>query len=646
MEPGDHQKPFLTESAQPRDSVSARASLKPWILKSPALILLLVITLSLIGLIEYAFHSLPSADNLGVIENALHISTVAKRADFYVSTVVTHIQGTTETLVVTYAPNCPPSSTCAPPPQYWLPVGTITIGPQKTPAPASTSTSSTSSISVTPPTAPPPQHWLPAPSLITVFTKTQYFVGAFLSTVLAVVFALPWIIIDARIKSLEPFHQLSSDEGASARKTLFMDYASPSFIVAPFKALLSGHWAPFITSILSICTIALTPIAPEFISIRVEGACVDSCTASLSVFPIAGRLLEAILAFMVALEILLIVILWRWHTGVFAEPHSIAGLATLFHNHEVLADFQGAVAAIGGSGENTFNPILQQRYRIDYYTCSNGSTGYGFVPLVPRMQPEHESQQYDYPHQAAQPLTTNFPHRTRSLGLLVLIIGLIVVIVYYKVMQYDNSGFEVFMDSQGFGVRFLFTFVGVVIARYWTMIFRDLATMEAFNNLSLRSSKASNSILLAKLLNPITSIFPTLLRGHLFTALVATCAFLAEVLTICLSNVHYNTSTTFTAFTVSTWLSCAILGVMILTLLAIAFHRQPKLPFKPNTIGAVLYFLCDSSLPERFEGMATWDGKLRNRRIREMEGVYGMWVKNTAQGGAGTITIDVETSNL
>lgn len=44
--------------------------------------------------------------------------------------------------------------------------------------------------------------------------------------------------------------------------------------------------------------------------------------------------------------------------------------------------------------------------------------------------------------------------------------------------------------------------------------------------------------------------------------------------------------------------------------------------------------------------MATWDGKLRNRRIREMEGVYGMWVKNTAQGGAGTITIDVETSNL
>jgi hypothetical protein len=64
------------------------------------------------------------------------------------------------------------------------------------------------------------------------------------------------------------------------------------------------------------------------------------------------------------------------------------------------------------------------------------------------------------------------------LGLIVVLVGLAVLSVYYKLEYNPNSGFERFMDSEGFGVRFLFTLVGVIISRYWTGIFQgELAAL-------------------------------------------------------------------------------------------------------------------------------------------------------------------------
>jgi hypothetical protein len=79
---------------------------------------------------------------------------------------------------------------------------------------------------------------------------------------------------------------------------------------------------------------------------------------------------------------------------------------------------------------------------------------------------------------------------------------------------------------------------------------------------------------------------------------------------------------------------------MLLTLVAIAFHKEPALPFKPNTIAACLYLLSFSSLPSRLEGLATLDTKARNRAIRKLDLRYGMWNR----GIDGVATIDVEPS--
>lgn len=312
-----------------------------------------------------------------------------------------------------------------------------------------------------------------------MLTNAEYFVGAFLSTIIAVLFAIPWVIIDARVRSLEPFHQCAKAQGASASKTIYMNYNKPFFLLAPVKALFSGHWAPFVTSILSNATILVTALAPEFVFVRLEGSC-DSlhtgCIPSLSVFPLAGRMLEAFLGFMAIWIIVLIAIMSRYHTGVFSEPHSIAGLAVLFNNQEVRNDFREATLAMSGTKKIVHKLLAPRNYRLDYYREVDGSINYGLAPGIPQSYQNPPGPRWNTIHihefQPAQPLPTSYPHRKFALGLIAILSGLMIVIVYYKLVYNPNSGFEKFMDSQGFGVRFLFTFVGVMISRFWASIFK------------------------------------------------------------------------------------------------------------------------------------------------------------------------------
>jgi hypothetical protein len=65
------------------------ANYKPRMLRWPALVTLLITTLALVGLIEYAFYTLPAADSLGTIEGDFSTTTVVRRDEGYVYTVVT-----------------------------------------------------------------------------------------------------------------------------------------------------------------------------------------------------------------------------------------------------------------------------------------------------------------------------------------------------------------------------------------------------------------------------------------------------------------------------------------------------------------------------------------------------------------------------
>jgi len=69
-----------------------------------------------------------------------------------------------------------------------------------------------------------------------------------------------WHFPCTKVKSLESFHQLARSQGAFAGTSLCIDYSSP--FVAPYKALIASHWAPLLTSLLSISTLFITHLSP------------------------------------------------------------------------------------------------------------------------------------------------------------------------------------------------------------------------------------------------------------------------------------------------------------------------------------------------------------------------------------------------
>jgi hypothetical protein len=77
--------------------------------------------------------------------------------------------------------------------------------------------------------------------------------------------------------------------------------------------------------------------------------------------------------------------------------------------------------------------------------------------------------------QILQLLPRNLLERAGQLVFAVSLCVLLVIVVYYETTTY-NTPFERFMDSQKFGVRFLFTGIGVIIGLCWKDAFSRKAS--------------------------------------------------------------------------------------------------------------------------------------------------------------------------
>lgn len=327
-------------------------------------------------------------------------------------------------------------------------------------------------------------------------TPRDYVVGAFVPTFLAVLFVIPWHMVAAAVKEMEPFHQLSAVEGALAEKSLTLDYRESLDVIAILKALRHGHFLVWWAGLTSLVALLVAPLASEsvFIGFVGSGSCkVGSgrvnCFPQLSVFPPAARALQGILAFIAVMTIGLIIGLLRVKSGVPTNPLSIAGLAGLFQ-HQPLIDRFRKIDGFMPSRHSLRDSLRGLRCRLGEYRELDGSTRYGISLLSFYGQPrEVRSGQQTALH--AEKKTTSIDvhplheppptlEQKRSLSSLaiqpvaviafgLLVCGLIVLIVFYKLVG-TNTGFERFMDSASFGTSFLFTAIGIIIKSYWILI--------------------------------------------------------------------------------------------------------------------------------------------------------------------------------
>ncbi|KAK2048923.1 hypothetical protein LZ31DRAFT_489657 [Colletotrichum somersetense] len=77
---------------------------------------------------------------------------------------------------------------------------------------------------------------------IPAFARFSYL---FLPTIVAVIYSLLWSWIDLDIKRIQPWLEMSKPGGATAERSIFLDYPYDFIALVPMKAAKRGHWAVF-----------------------------------------------------------------------------------------------------------------------------------------------------------------------------------------------------------------------------------------------------------------------------------------------------------------------------------------------------------------------------------------------------------------
>ncbi|KAI9851745.1 MAG: hypothetical protein M1824_002493, partial [Vezdaea acicularis] len=464
-------------------------------------------------------------------------------------------------------------------------------------------------------------------------TPEWYFFGAYMPTLIAVLLRLSVGAIYAATKMVEPFYSLSKPEGSLAKSWFNINWLATNDSFDPFIAMFSGHWLMLMVSVFYTSVALLTPFASELLTFVKFCETDVGCGPELRVNHTIAHVLEALLAF-VALCILAFWWMSRRHTsGIYHDPSSIATIASLLHNPDVLNDFRRLDP--DSLKPDILAALRTKRYKLGNYQLEDGTERYGIIPAPPLPGDEHR--EYDRVNandpDARDPYNVTaqvrWRHRHHAFRIVRDVIfglvtaGCLVIIVWY----YKNSanvGFERFLDSQSFGPRFIFTVMGIVIHSQWKRIEREVCIAEPWRILHHGQADARSTILAERSLTPSTTFPQALRRKSFFVAYIASIAFLSEALIFVLGGIPYSSGQLFKGFLISAYISMAILSLMLISLVILYLRPSgPLVPRTPNTLASVMLYLCGSRLCEDYADLSTVKERVRDRLVLDMGRRYG-----------------------
>ncbi|KAG8353793.1 hypothetical protein FVEN_g8174 [Fusarium venenatum] len=331
------------------------------------------------------------------------------------------------------------------------------------------------------PTAPAPNiGWLSLGDDGWLSAQTSYFIGTFVPTLVASLFSILWKVLDTETKTLEPFAQLATPGGGTASNTILLHYSGIHGFLSSITGLFNGHVAVTLSTVLKYSSALLIPLAAEAVHLKLQGGCLqdwtDHCTAVLQASDPVIRIAQALLAFMACLNLVYLVLVSRRRLGVSFDPRSILGMASLAINPYLSALMRRLPTGSDGMFllDEASSTLGKHKFEFGHITYLSGEQEYGIIVTNGDTQDQSP---------LAKSTTTKVnttQSSTRSmllsvlmiLGFAMFIIGICILILYYRLTD-DNTGFERFMDSQStFGVRFLFTVFGLIIGFGWAAIFQ------------------------------------------------------------------------------------------------------------------------------------------------------------------------------
>ncbi|KAI0513066.1 hypothetical protein F5B22DRAFT_285910 [Xylaria bambusicola] len=478
---------------------------------------------------------------------------------------------------------------------------------------------------------------------------SHYFMGKFLTTVVASILAIAVRILDTNAKSFQPWHALTHDQGAPGRDSLCLDTGGWRSLLMGLRSLVGGHAVVFLVSLLSLSSALLVPVSAGAVTLdlrgdgcKIGGSTASNCAYVLSVAPMVAKATLGILGVMSLATLFLVVMIGRWRLGVYTNPWGMCTLASLSTNPDVRRLVVDATT--GPDAKHARKHLSHHDFKLDYFRNTKGQIEYGVVALD-RFKGTGLSPMWQ---NEKSPLTSNIEDReflgrkhsspffmlgiVGRLCLFLFLSGVLVLVLYYARTGGDTA-FERFIDSDSFGVEFLFTGLGVVISILWFGFLGAVSTMNSYQYLSERPREASKSILLAPPTNAFSGLWHSIRTRRFFLGVVSLASILSESLGIFLGNVRFQVTQTFFVNQLCIWAAVGIMSFMLLILLASFFLKWPHMPVDPSTIAGAMYYVCDDSVVDKFEGLSTLNKKERDRAVTGMALLYDFSERMSIEGG-------------
>lgn len=340
-----------------------------------------------------------------------------------------------------------------------------------------------------PTVAPVPPNGINGPEFeVLGLNAAEYFSGEFLPTILAVIASLLLEVIGNNAKRMQPFFTLAaSTTGATARSTIFFRLDKWFGAMAISQAIRLKQPLIIITQTIVIGSQIIAPLSAEAVQIYTPMSCTASCSGKIAVQRPVARALEGLMGATAVLLVIIVILtnLDSYKTGVNHNPWSFAGMASLCGHPDVRTMLARIPQRIERPVDEEIiaKMLAGQRYMLGTrsQTSRKGEMSYGLM-LAPsgdedqnhelllreteqNPQPKFNGSAFTKVSPWLRPLTWWF--RLAFLGLIAIVL---IIVAYYEETTRD-SGFENFMDSRGFGVRFLFTGLGVLIGGLMGAVF-------------------------------------------------------------------------------------------------------------------------------------------------------------------------------
>jgi hypothetical protein len=155
------------------------------------------------------------------------------------------------------------------------------------------------------------------------------------------------------------------------------------------------------------------------------------------------------------------------------------------------------------------------------------------------------------------------------------------------------------------------------------LIQTDSMISAVYQRMASKPSGPASTILFTPSVTPIFSTIYTIMHGYHFVAALTLMAFMAEGISVVVGGVPFAAGQTWKEFLVSTYMSLAILSLMMVVSAMVIFQRhfEPTMPRKPESLFAVMSYSYSSSMLSDF-GTISIDEESSQRKIKALNKRY------------------------